>query len=89
MMNIVKMRAIISVILIVVFIIETITGIVLWLSPSGRIAREIGWNFMGVDKLMLENLHTYAGFFMIALVVLHFILNYKMLIQELKFLFKR
>ncbi|MCD6573854.1 MAG: DUF4405 domain-containing protein [Thermoplasmata archaeon] len=47
-------------------------------------ARETGWNFFGVSKEMLENLHTYAGFAMVLIVAIHLFLNYKMLLNEIK-----
>ena len=73
--------------LIAVFAIETITGIGLWLAPSGRIARETSWTFVGATKEMLGNLHTYMGFAMVAIIVIHLAINYKMLLNELKMLF--
>ena len=83
-----RIRGVISISLIAVFIIETVTGIALWLAPSGRIARETTWTFAGATKEMLENLHTYIGFAMIALVVIHLAINYKMLLNEVKMLFR-
>ncbi len=72
-----KARGIVSLLLVVIFIIETITGIGLYLAPSGRITRETG---------MMETLHTYAGFAMVAIIIIHLLLNYKMLLNEIKIL---
>ncbi len=83
-----RIRGGISLSLIAVFIIETVTGIALWLAPSSRIARETSWTFAGATKEMLVNLHTYAGFAMIALVAIHLAVNYKMLVNEVKMLFR-
>ena len=68
-------RGIVSLIPIVIFVIETITGIGLYLAPAGGIAKKTG---------MMENLHTYAGFAMVAIIIIHLLLNYKMLLNEIK-----
>ena len=69
--NIVKIRGILSSLLLIISIIVIFTGIGLYFAPSGRIAREIGWNFFGFDLLKLENLHTVTGFIMAVLIVIH------------------
>jgi hypothetical protein len=75
MKNIIKIRAIISSLLLVTFIIVLFTGIGLYFSPSGRIAKEINWNFLGFTKWQLENLHTVSGFIMSALIIIHLLIN--------------
>ncbi|NJF24164.1 DUF4405 domain-containing protein [Thermococcus sp. Bubb.Bath] len=58
------------------FIIEALSGIALYLAPSGRIAREELWTFMGLGKEAWEGLHIYFGFAMVALVALHLFVNF-------------
>ena len=89
MKNLSKIRGIVSSLLIIVFLLVAFTGIGLYLSPSGRIARESSWSFMGLSKWQLENMHTVSGFFMMLIVALHLLLNYKMLLAEIKLLFKK
>jgi len=89
MKNIIRIKAILSLLLLIIFIIVLFTGIGLYFSPSGRIAKEISWNFLGFDKWKLENLHTLSGFIMSALVIIHLLINYKMFLGEVKFLFRR
>ncbi len=89
MKNIVKIRAIFSSLLLIIFIVVTVTGIGLYFSPLGRIAKEIRWNFFGFDKWQLENLHTLFGFIMFALVIIHLSVNYKMFFCEIKAFFKK
>ncbi len=86
MMNVLKLKGIISLLLIVLFVMVVFTGIGLYFSPSGKIAKETSWNFLGFKKEQLENLHTLTGFLMSALVVVHLSLNYKMLLSEIKML---
>ncbi len=87
MKNIVRIRAILSSLLLLVFILILFTGLGLFLAPSGKNAKQIEWLFFGFDKWQLENLHTVLGLVMLILVVLHLLLNYKMLINEIKILF--
>ena len=88
MKNIVKIRVILSSLLLITFIVVLFTGIGLYFSPSGKIAKEINWNFLGFNKLQLENLHTISGFIMSGLILIHLFLNYKMFLGEIKSLFK-
>jgi len=71
--KVVKIRGIVSILLGVMFLIASITGIKLFLSPKGR----------------ATTLHTAAGFLIMALATIHLILNYKMLVSELKILFRK
>ncbi len=89
MKNIIKIKAILSLLLLITFIIVVFTGIGLYFAPSDRIIREIGWNFGGFNKGQLENLHTLSGFIMSVLVIVHLLINYKILLGEIKILFKK
>ncbi len=83
-MNAVKLRGITSTLLIIIFIVVLFTGIGLTFAPSGRIARETSWAFLGFSKFKLLRLHTVTGYIMAGLVVFHLILNYKMFLAEIK-----
>ncbi len=87
--NFVKVRAIVSMLLILLFVVVTFTGIGLYFAPSGRIARETNWLFFGINRFKLGNLHTITGFVMTALILLHFLVNYKMFFGEIKSLFEK
>ena len=69
----VKIRGVVSITLFVVFLVVTVTGIKMFLSQH--------------EKGTL--IHTYAGFLMIILVAVHLLLNYRMLLSELKSLVGR
>ncbi|WP_297501918.1 DUF4405 domain-containing protein [Thermococcus sp.] len=58
------------------FVIEGLSGIALYLAPSGRLARDFAWTFLGLGKETWEALHTYFGFAMVALVATHLIINW-------------
>ena len=88
-MKIIKIRAILSSLLLISFIIVLFTGIGLYFAPSGRIAKELSWSFMGIDKWRLERLHTVFGFIMSGLVIVHLGVNYRLFISEIKTLFRK
>ncbi len=89
MKNIIKIRAILSLVLLIAFLFVLFTGVGLYFSPSERIARELNWSFLGFNKWQLEKLHTLSGFIMSGLVMIHFFLNYKLFLSEIKTLFKK
>ena len=89
MKNILKIKGILSLLIIITFIIVLFTGIGLYFSPSGKIAREISWSFLIFNKFQLEKLHTISGFIMSALVLVHLSLNYKMFLSEISLLRSR
>jgi len=69
----IKLRGMISLLLVIIFLVTSLTGIKLFLSPKEK----------------ATTLHIVAGFLMIVLVIVHLVLNYKLLTSELKNLFKR
>ncbi len=72
-----NLRAIIDLLLVVGFAVILLTGIGLYMAPSGKVARETGWVWLGMDKEILEDVHTYFGFSMVLIGTLHIALNYK------------
>ncbi len=87
-MKIVKWRAIISLLLFITFIIVLFTGIGLYVAPPGWFVKTNGWSFFGFSKDFLETVHTYVGFVMSGLIVIHIFLNFKMWLGEWRALFK-
>ncbi|AGK60754.1 hypothetical protein Asulf_00741 [Archaeoglobus sulfaticallidus PM70-1] len=77
-------KTIIDVLLLTGLIIMGITGLGMYLAPSGRVARETHWTFLGLDKSTLGDVHTYFGFVMVAIGVIHLTLNWKPLTSLLK-----
>ncbi|OYT60141.1 hypothetical protein B6U81_05115 [Thermoplasmatales archaeon ex4484_30] len=70
---VVKIRGVVSTMLSVLFLVAAITGIKLFLSPRGK----------------ATTLHTIVGFLIMGLIVIHLTLNYKMLVSELRLLFRK
>jgi len=84
MKNTTKIRAILSSLLIITFIIVLFTGIGLYFSPTTEITKETAWTFLGFNRTQLEKIHTLSGFAMSALVIFHLLVNYTMLKTEIK-----
>ncbi|AKG91584.1 protein of unknown function {DUF4405} [Geoglobus ahangari] len=79
-----SLRAAVDVLLVIGFVVILVTGIGLYFAPSGRIAKETGWTWMGMDKETLEEVHTYFGFSMVAVGLVHLFLNYRAMYYLLK-----
>ncbi len=82
-------KAILSSTILVIFILVTITGIGLFLAPSGLIAKTTDWTFLSMTKFQLEKFHTLTGFIFVALIIVHFIMNLSLFKGELKSLFRK
>ena len=89
MENLIKIRAVVSIFLMVLFVVAFISGIGLDLAPPGRIARQIGWDFLGFDKQSLKEIHGLVGYLISGLITVHLLLNYKMFTSDIKILLGR
>ncbi len=79
-----SVKTVVDVLLVFGLVFMGVTGFALYLSPSGRVARETGWNFLGVDRHTLSDVHTFVGFAMICIALLHLALNWKPFVSLLK-----
>lgn len=71
-------RAFISIALFYVIIILLVTGIVLYLAPSGRIAHWVNWKLIGLSKDQWQSVHVLFSFLFVILSVFHlFTVNWK------------
>ena len=74
-------KAIISSLLLLIFLFLAISGAMLYFGKTGLI--------MGFARNAIRNAHTWAAAFMCILVSIHLILNCRQYLGELKSLFKR
>ncbi len=71
-------RAFVSFGLFVAFFIIFITGLMLYLAPSGRVAHWVNWKIFGLDKNQWQALHTIFSFLFVILSIFHlFSINWK------------
>jgi hypothetical protein len=63
------------------FIVDTISGIILYIAPPGRIANWTNWNVWGLDKEAWVAIHTIFGYVILIIVGLHLFYNWRMFIN--------
>jgi len=63
------------------FVIMTITGIVLYFAPQGRIASWVDWRFWGISKTDWGSIHTISCFLFIIVGIYHLVFNWKALVN--------
>lgn len=85
----IKARGILSTIILALFIPVAFSGIGLYFAPSGRDARVTSWSFLGFSKFQLETLHDVPGIILVVAIVIHLMLNLKLYLTEMKYLFSR
>jgi LysM repeat protein len=63
------------------FIVDTISGIILYISPPGRIANWTDWRVWGLSKGEWEAVHTIFGYVILIIVFFHLYYNWKMFLN--------
>lgn len=78
-------RSYVSISLLLSFLVISVSGVVLYLAPPGRIARWISWIMMGFDRGQWEDLHTLFSYLFIVLGILHlFFFNWSLFFSYLR-----
>ncbi len=77
-------KAFTSLFLTFAFVALAVSGIVLYIAPRCRVAEDMGWTVMLLDKEQWESIHINAGVFFTLAVVLHLVLNWSLLWCYLK-----
>jgi len=70
-------RALVALLLFGAGFLLMISGIVLYLAPSGRVAKSIEWRLLGLDKDQWEALHTAFGIVFLVLFGFHLKYNWR------------
>ncbi len=79
-----KTRGFVSITLALSFIILSLSGIVLYIMPHGRIAYWINWKIIGLCKDDWDAVHTIVGFVFMLMAVVHFYLNWSSFVSYLR-----
>lgn len=77
-------RAFVSLSLIVSGVVVLLSGVLLLLAPSGRLALAGGWSALGIDRQGWVSLHDVFGLLWIPLLLAHAVLNRKPILCYLK-----
>jgi hypothetical protein len=80
-----KWRVFISAGLALAFLVMLVSGLVLYISPPGRVANWTDWNLFGLSKRGWQNQHVMFGFAFIVLSIFHlFVINWKAFLSYIK-----
>jgi hypothetical protein len=79
-----KFRAFTALIVLWSFVVENVTGIVLYIVPPGRIAHWTNWKLWGFTKEQWAALHTLFGYLFLIFAVIHIYYNWKPILNYLK-----
>lgn len=80
-----KWRVFISAGLLLTAIVLLVSGVVLFISPPGRVANWTNWNLLGLTKTGWQNQHIIFGFAFIILSIFHlFVINWKAFLSYIK-----
>jgi hypothetical protein len=66
------------------FIVTTITSVILYIVPEGRVAYWADWHFLGMTKSQWGDVHTTVGTLFLVALLLHIWLNWKPLMNYMK-----
>lgn len=78
------LRKIVSLTLTWMFVVSSFSGVMLYISPPGRIAYWSDWSLLFLTKSQWDNLHTVTTLLMIIVVLLHLYYNWKPFISYMR-----
>lgn len=82
--NIISLRSFVSVLLLFSSAILVFTGIIMFITPPGRVAHWTGWTIFGLGKEQWASVHICFSVCVIIASILHIYLNFKPLINYFK-----
>ena len=68
-------------VVIISFIVDTVSGIVLYIAPPGRIANWTYWTVWGLSKEAWAAIHTIFGYVLLIIVAIHLYYNWKIFLN--------
>lgn len=75
-------RAFASFIVTLAFFVITVSGLVLYVAPAGRVANWSGWRLGALDKAQWQAVHTIFALLFVAFGLLHLIFNWRVLLAH-------
>jgi hypothetical protein len=60
-------------------LISAVSGIILYFTPSGRIARNTDWSILGMDKWGWKDLHIVFSLILLIIIAFHLYFNWRMI----------
>ena len=77
-------RALTSMCLSVVFVVMVVSGVILFLAPSTRVAREVNWQVWRLAKGDWQNLHLVFSVLFLVVAIVHTAFNWRPMLNYLK-----
>jgi hypothetical protein len=71
-----RTRGFVSLLLALTFLVASFSGVILYLTPRGRVANWTGWTMLGLDKHEWGAIHINACLLVLVLAIIHLILNW-------------
>ncbi len=81
-------RSLVSMAITLTFLLLAVSGVILYISPRGRVANWTGWQIWGLGKETWGAVHTTAALLFIFLTILHIYLNWRALLRYLRDAFR-
>jgi len=79
-----KFRAFTALIMLWSLIIETVSGVVLYIVPPGRIAHWTNWELWSLNKEGWEAIHTIFGYLFLIFACIHIYYNWKSILNYVR-----
>ncbi|MCL4846731.1 MAG: DUF4405 domain-containing protein [Acidobacteria bacterium] len=76
-------RSFTSFIITLAFVVITVSGLVLYVAPAGRVANWSGWRLSALDKAQWQAVHTIFAWLFVGFGILHLIFNWRVLLAHL------
>jgi len=77
-------RGMMSLLAAVSFVVMTVTGIVLYLSPQGRVAHWVDWRVAGLDKEQWGAVHTTSSLLFVIAAAVHLYFNWRVFLHYIR-----
>lgn len=77
-------RGFVSLYIALSFLIMTVSGVILYLSPAGRVANWSNWRLLGLLKSQWQAVHTIFTFIFVIAIIFHLFFNWRPLYAYLK-----
>ena len=74
-----RWRGMVTLFLLIVLSVDAVSGIILYLSPSGSMARRSGWGFWGLDKFQWTSIHIVFSLVLLLILAGHLYFNWRIL----------
>lgn len=78
------MKKIISLLMLWAMLVMTYTGIMLFISPEGKVAYWVNWTMFGMSKSQFGNMHVSFMILFIIITIVHLYFNWKPLVSYMK-----